>query len=156
MLMIIPATSGTIWPRQGNIKMLCAAADAGWCCAYKSYTCIFTADNINCFVQYCNAFIKLNTSLHWPYLHRQAELIKSDSKRFWKLVNKGKYWRDPSCCAWCQSGGSCCQIIRGPLCRIFWIGLLTWSSNFIVSWASFLTENCRSLCFLRGVQDTLS
>ena len=47
-----------------------------------------TVDNQWRFEQYRNAFLSLNASLHLNHVQQQADLLKTDASKFWKIVNK--------------------------------------------------------------------
>ena len=55
--------------------------------AYRSYIRNPSQDNLTRFVQYRNAFMQLNVALHRAHLQYQAELIRSNPSKFWKIVN---------------------------------------------------------------------
>lgn len=54
--------------------------------AFKSYKRNPTHDNLNRFAQYRDYYLKLNATLYRCHLSSQAELIKSDPRKFWRLV----------------------------------------------------------------------
>lgn len=55
--------------------------------AHRAYRKWPTFENFTRFMQYRDSFHQLNATLYRSYMMSQAELIRRDPKKFWKLVN---------------------------------------------------------------------